>query len=76
MESEIDQMQRKIDELTKKVEELKAWKQEHNSSKQSLYRMSTRLRKLCKQLTPSSETVDLMQKLAEEIRELAKTVTS
>jgi uncharacterized coiled-coil DUF342 family protein len=74
MESQIAEMQEKIDALTKANAELKAWKQEYNSHKQSLHRMSTRLRKLCKRLTPCTETVVEMQKIADEIRDLLKDI--
>lgn len=72
MESKIAEMQDTIDVLTKANAELNAWKQEYSSAKQSLTRMSTRLRKLCKRLTPCTETVVEMQKLSDEIRELVK----
>lgn len=62
-------------ELQQKTE-LMALKQEYFSAKQSLNRMSTRLRKLCKRLTPSTEIVLEMQKIADEIREHTKTATS
>lgn len=62
-------------ELQQKTE-LMALKQEYFSAKQSLNRMSTRLRKLCKRLTPTTETVLEMQKIADEIREYAKKATS
>ena len=75
MESQIAEMQLKIEALTKANAELTAWKQEYNSSRQSLNRLSTRLRKLCKRLTPGVETVAEMQKLADEIRDLAKAAT-
>jgi methyl-accepting chemotaxis protein len=68
-------MDEKIIELQKEIETLSNFKQEYASSKQSLNRMSTRLRKLCKRLAPTSETVLEMQKIAEEIRELAKQAT-
>lgn len=58
-----------------KTDELKALKQEYLSAKQSLNRMSSRLRKVCKRLTPSTETVLEMQKIADEIREYAKKAT-
>ena len=56
--------------------ELAALKQEYSSAKQSLNRMSARLKKLCKRLTPTTETVLEMQKIADEIRDYAKTVTN
>jgi len=74
MESQIAEMQLKIELLTKANVELTAWKQEYNSSRQSLHRLSTRLRKLCKRLTPGVECVAEMQKLADEIRDLVKAV--
>lgn len=70
-----EETQQTIEKLTRENAELKAWKQEHNSAKQSVKRMSTRLRKLCKKLTPSSETVIEMRKLADEIRDLVKELT-
>ena len=73
MQSQIAEMQLKIDALTKENTELKAWKQEHSSAKQSVCRMSVRLRKLCKRLTADNETVLEMQKIADDIRELVKT---
>lgn len=51
-------------------------KQEYISAKQSLNRMSIRLRKLCKRLSATNEIVLEMQKIADEIRELAKKATS
>ncbi len=51
-------------------------KQKYFSAKQSLNRMSTRLRKLCKRLAPTTEIVQEMQKIAEEIREYAKKATT
>lgn len=50
-------------------------RQEYFSAKQSLNRMSARLRKLCKRLTPTTEIVLEMQKIADEIREYAKQAT-
>ncbi len=73
MESQMKEMQQKIDSLVEENIELKAWKQEHNSAKQSVCRMSVRLRKLCKRLTADRETILEMQKIADEIRELIKT---
>ena len=57
------------------VPELKVLKQELASAQQSLNRMSSRLRKLCKKLTPTSEIVVEMQKIADDIREYAKQIT-
>jgi hypothetical protein len=57
------------------INELKASKQEYQSAKQSINRMSARLKKLCKRLTPTNEIVLEMQKIAGEIRELVKEVT-
>jgi uncharacterized coiled-coil DUF342 family protein len=56
--------------------ELMALKQEYSSAKQSLNRMSSRLRKLCKKLTPATEIVAEMQKIADDIRDYAKQATS
>ncbi len=75
MESKIAEMQKTIDALTKMNAELSAWKQEHGSAKQSFMRMSSRLRKLCKKLTPSSEVVLEMQQLANDIKDLARELT-
>jgi uncharacterized protein (DUF3084 family) len=74
MEVEIVELQRKIEVLTTVNAELMAFKQEYFSAKQSLNRMSTRLRKLCKRLTPTNDSVLEMQKIAEEIRELSNKV--
>ena len=65
-------LEKRVDVLT---EELATDNQKYQSAKQSLNRMSARLRKLCKRLTPTSDTVLEMQKIAAEIRELVKTVT-
>lgn len=65
-------MDPQIEDLQKQVAELKAWKQEYSSAKQSVCRMSTRLRKLCKRLTADKETVLEMQKIADDIRDLVK----
>ena len=75
MDTQIAQMQQTIDSLTAVNAELSAWKQEHASQKQSFMRMSTRLKKLCKKLTPTSEIVLEMQQLAAEIKELARSAT-
>ena len=72
MEKSIIELQLKIEDLTKLNDELMANKQEYVSAKQSLNRMSTRLRKLCKRLTPTNEIVVEMQKIADEIREHVK----
>lgn len=76
MEANIIELQQKIEALTKLNAELMAHKQKYSSAKQSLNRMSVRLRKLCKRLTPTNEIVLEMQKISEEIRELAKQATS
>jgi DNA repair ATPase RecN len=73
MESPIKEMQQKLDQLAQENAELKTWKQEYSSAKQSVCRMSVRLRKLCKRLTADNETVLEMQKIADDIRELVKT---
>lgn len=76
MEEEIVEFKQKIDMLTRLNAELIADKQKYSSAKQSFLRMSARLRKLCKQLTPTNETVIEMRKIADEIRELTKESTS
>lgn len=76
MDTAMIELQQKIDDLTKLNAELMANKQEYASAKQSLNRMSTRLRKLCKRLTPTTEIVLEMQKIADEIREHVKNGTT
>lgn len=75
MDSKIAEMQSIIDALEKENTELLAWQKEFSSQKQSFMRMSIRLRKLCKRLTPSTETVVVMQELAADIRDLARSIT-
>lgn len=70
------ELQQKIKILTEANSELMAFKDDYASAKQSLNRMSARLRKLCKKLTPSSETVVEMQNIAKEIKNLSKDATS
>jgi uncharacterized coiled-coil protein SlyX len=65
-------MEEQIAEMQKTIESLNLWKQEYSSAKQSVCRMSIRLRKLCKKLAPESATVIEMRAIAEEIRELVK----
>lgn len=72
---EKNELQKKIEVLTQANSELMADKQKYSSAKQSLNRMSVRLRKLCKRLTPTNEIVVEMQKIAEEIREYVKKAT-
>jgi hypothetical protein len=74
MDTSINELKLKIEDLTKLNVELMANKQEYASAKQSLSRMSTRLRKLCKRLTPTNEIVIEMQKIADEIRDHVKKV--
>ncbi|MBA3237292.1 MAG: hypothetical protein H0T62_02950 [Parachlamydiaceae bacterium] len=76
MEMDINELQSKIELLTKKNTELLAFKQDHSSAKQSLVRMSTRLKKLCKRLEPTNEIVQEMKGIAEEIQKFAREVTS
>lgn len=64
-----------IAELRQKIETLTKLNQEYSSAKQSLFRMSTRLRKLCKRLTPTDEIVLEMQKISAEIRDFARIAT-
>lgn len=70
------ELQQTIKSLTEANAELVAFKNEYFSAKQSLNRMSTRLRKLCKRLSPTNEIVLEMQNIAKEIRDLSKDVTS
>jgi methyl-accepting chemotaxis protein len=72
MEEKITELQKEIEVLTIRNIELTAFKKEYSSTNQSLNRMSSRLRKLCKRLTPETETVLEMQKIADEIRDLIK----
>lgn len=74
MDTIIIELQQKIEDLTKLNAELMANKQEYASAKQSINRMSVRLRKLCKRLTPTNEIVLEMQKIAGEICEYVKKV--
>lgn len=73
---EIIELEQKIHTLTKLNAELLEHKQEYCSAKQSLNRMSARLKKLCKRLEPTNDTVVEMQKIADEIREFTKQATS
>jgi len=75
MDDEITKLQNEIMTLKEINGELTAHKNEYLSAKQSLNRMSSRLRKLCKKLIPINETVIEMQSIANEIREHAKTIT-
>lgn len=70
------ELEQKIKALTEENAELKAFKAEHASAKQSLNRMSARLRKLCKKLTPTSDTLLEMQNIAKEIKDLSKDATA
>lgn len=70
MDLKIAEMQQTIDALVQENAELLEWKQKYNSHKQSIARLSTRLRKLCKKLTPATEIVLEMQQLAAEIKSL------
>lgn len=65
-------MQQKIEDLTKLNAELMAYKKEYASAKQSINRMSVRLRKLCKRLAPTNGIILEMQKIAGEICEYVK----
>ena len=72
MEIDINELQGKIEILTKKNIELLAFKQEYSSAKQSLERMSTRLKKLCKRLEPTNEIVQEMKAIADEVQKFAR----
>jgi hypothetical protein len=61
-----------MEEHLNENDELKASRLEYNSAKQSLNRMSVRLRKLCKRLEPTNEIVAEMRKIADEIRNYVK----
>lgn len=73
---DILELQEEIKILREANAELTAFKNEYASAKQSLNRMSARLRKLCKRLTPTNETVLEMQDIAKEIKNLCKDATS
>lgn len=75
MEIHTDELEQKIQTLTRSNAELLAFKQEYSSAKQSLNRMSLRLRKLCKRLAPNNEIVMEMKQIAEEIRNFSKIAT-
>lgn len=49
--------------------------QDYNSAKQSLNRMSVRLKKLCKRLEPTSDIVNEMREIAAEICKYAQQAT-
>ena len=68
--------QQQIKLLTEANAELKSFNNEYAASKQSLNRMSARLRKLCKRLTPTNEVVLEMQNIAKEIKSLSKDATA
>lgn len=72
MEIGIAELQNQINFLQEENKALKEWKQEFSSAKQSMIRMSARLRKLCKKLDPSTENVAEMQKISIEIRDIVK----
>ena len=73
---DILELQQKIKTLTEANAELTAFKGEYASAKQSLHRMSARLRKLCKRLTPTNDIVLEMQNIAKEIKDLSKDATA
>jgi hypothetical protein len=73
---DILELQQKIQILTEANAELIAFKNEYASAKQSLNRMSERLRKLCKRLTPTNEIVLEMQSIAKEIKTVSKDATA
>jgi hypothetical protein len=74
MDTQIIELQKKVDVLVQMNAELMADKQKYQSAKQSLNRMSARLRKLCKRLTPTNEMVIEMQKIAAEVRDYVKCI--
>lgn len=69
---DIIELEQEIKTLKETNAELKAFKDEYASAKQSLKRMSSRLRKLCKRLEPTNETVLEMRDIAKEIKNLCK----
>lgn len=73
---DILELEQQIKLLTEANAELTAFKNEYASAKQSLNRMSARLRKLCKRLTPTNEIVLEMQNIAKEIKTLSKDATA
>ena len=73
---DILELHQKIQILTEANAELTAFKSEYASAKQSLNRMSARLRKLCKRLTPTNEIVLEMKNIAKEIKDLSKNATA
>jgi hypothetical protein len=73
---DILELQQKIQILTEANAELTAFKSEYASAKQSLNRMSIRLRKLCKRLIPTNEIVLEMQNIAKEIKSLSEDATA
>lgn len=70
------ELQQQIKILEDANAELMAFKAEYSSAKQSLNRMSARLRKLCKRLTPTNDIVVEMQNIAKEIKNLSRDATS
>ena len=72
---DILELQEEIKILREANAELTVFKNEYASAKQSLNRMSVRLRKLCKRLAPTHETVVEMQDIAKEIKNLSKDAT-
>lgn len=70
MDSEVAALLLKVEELTLANSELKRWKLDYNSDKQSFTRMSSRLKKLCKRLEPTTEIVVEMQAIAAEIKQM------
>jgi len=75
MDTQITELEKKVDTLTQINADLAIDKQKYQSAKQSFIRMSARLRKLCKRLTATTETVLEMQKIAAEIRDFANKIT-
>lgn len=69
---DIQELEETVKNLTEANTELMAFKQEYASAKQSLTRMSARLRKLCKKLAPTNDIVIEMKKIADEIRDLSR----
>jgi len=76
VEKEIGELRKEIEALKQINQDLLNHQQAYASAKQSLNRMSARLKKLCKRISSTHECVAEMQEIAEEIRAYAKLATS
>lgn len=75
MEENVFELNKKIENLILENQKLKDEVQSFSSAKQSLNRMSVRLKKLCKRLDPTNEIVEEMQKISAEIKENVNKIT-